>query len=225
MSEEVRVTNEKTGGQKGTKLQRMDLVPVGPLFELSELYGHGAKKYAARNWERGYDWSLSIAALLRHALAFWGGEDLIPQTPEGEDDDPTAGCKHMAAVAWHAFALMQFMDAHPELDDRPSHTDVEYTDEPEVVDFVPEPRFTAKLDRQTILEGFESGIWKKPVMTMKNAQAAPRASTDMVQEFHDRDEETYERVKARKKQEKKAAKKAARLLAAEEENASVNEDV
>lgn len=119
MTEEVRVTNESTGGQKGQKLARYDLVPGGPLLELAELYGKGAKKYADRNWERGYDWNLSFAALQRHAWAFWNGEDLIPQTPEGEPDDPTAGSKHMIAVAWHALALAQFMDEHRELDTRP----------------------------------------------------------------------------------------------------------
>lgn len=118
MSEE-RVTNATTGGEKGSKLARHDLIPSGPLTQLAEMYGHGAKKYAARNWERGYDWSLSYAALQRHAVAFWGGEDAIPQTPEGEDDDPTAGVNHLVAVAWHAFAMLEWMTTHPELDDRP----------------------------------------------------------------------------------------------------------
>lgn len=120
MSEEIRVTNDKTGGQKGSKIKAYDLLPVEPLAALAELYGRGKEKYAARNWERGYDWSLSYAALQRHANAFWGGEEFIPQTPEGEDDDPTAGMPHLSAVAWHAFALLEWMYTHPELDDRPT---------------------------------------------------------------------------------------------------------
>lgn len=106
---EVRVTDPTTGGQKGTKEVRMDLVPVFPLTELARLYGRGAAKYEDRNWERGYRWSLSYAALLRHLTQWWGGEDR----------DPEMGTSHLASVAWHAFALAQFEATHPELDDRP----------------------------------------------------------------------------------------------------------
>lgn len=28
---------------------------------------------------------------------------------------------HMAAVAWHAFALLEFMETHRDFDNRPSH--------------------------------------------------------------------------------------------------------
>lgn len=118
MPEEVRTTNQTTGGQKGVKLERFDLIPVRPLIAVSRLYGFGAEKYAARNWEKGYEWSKSFGALQRHAWAFWGGEDLIQQNEAG--DDPTAGMPHMAAVAFHAFALMEWPVTHPELDDRPT---------------------------------------------------------------------------------------------------------
>ena len=121
--EETRITNETTGGQKGTKIHRFGLIPVGPLTELAEMYGLGATKYEPNNYRRGYDWSLSYDALQRHANAFWNGEDLIPQTPEGFEDDPTAGVKHMIAVAWHALALAEFMETHRELDDRWKETD------------------------------------------------------------------------------------------------------
>lgn len=113
--QEERTTNATTGGQKGTKIERYDLIPAEPLRLLAELYGHGAKKYAERNWERGYNWSLSFAALQRHAWAFWSGEELIPEDP----DDPTAGMPHLAAVAWHAFAMLEWCNTHIELDDRP----------------------------------------------------------------------------------------------------------
>ncbi len=117
MPEEVRTTNEATGGQKGVKLERFDLIPVRPVIAVARLYGFGAEKYESRNWERGYEWSKSFGAMQRHSWAFWGGEDLIPQNEAG--DDPTAGMPHMAAVAWHSFALMEWAFTHPELDDRP----------------------------------------------------------------------------------------------------------
>lgn len=107
---ETRVTNATTGGEKGTKEVRLDLVPIYPLTELARLYGRGAAKYADRNWERGYDWSLSYAALMRHVTQWWGGEDC----------DPEMGTSHMASVAWHAFTLAEFERTHPELDNRPT---------------------------------------------------------------------------------------------------------
>jgi hypothetical protein len=107
--EETRTVNEKTGGEKGQKLDRYDLIPAAPLRQVAHHYGVGARKYAERNWERGYDWSLSFAALQRHAWAFWNGETIDEET----------GSNHMAAVAFHALALIEFCRTHPELDDRP----------------------------------------------------------------------------------------------------------
>lgn len=109
MTDEVRVTSP-TGGQKGQKLARYDLIPAEPLRQVAEMYGRGAEKYAARNWERGYSWSLSFAALQRHAWQFWNGEDLDSET----------GMPHMASVVFHAFALLYFMEKHREFDDRPT---------------------------------------------------------------------------------------------------------
>lgn len=109
-SEEIRVTNEKTGGEKGSKIERYDLVPVDPLRWLATLYGKGAAKYSERNWEKGYDWSLSYAAMQRHLNAFW----------EGQDFDEETGVPHLTNAAFHAFALVTFMTTHPELDNRPS---------------------------------------------------------------------------------------------------------
>jgi len=108
MSDEVRITNPRTGAQKGSKLARYDLVPPRSLKAVAEHFGKGAKKYDARNWEKGVDWSLSYAALMRHITQWWSGEDF------DEDDNP-----HLSAVAWHAMALIEYAVTHPELDDRP----------------------------------------------------------------------------------------------------------
>jgi Domain of unknown function (DUF5664) len=82
---------------------------VNPLYELAEHYGKGSEKYEDRNWERGYDYSLSYAALCRHLFSWWGGEDIDPET----------GTNHLIAVAWHAFALSEYTKTHPEMDNRP----------------------------------------------------------------------------------------------------------
>lgn len=105
--DEIR-TISSTGGEKGAKPQRFSLLPVEALEKVAELYGKGAAKYAAHNWRRGYDWSKSYDALMRHANAFWRGEDIDEemQTP------------HMAAVAFHALTLLTFMEEQPDFDDR-----------------------------------------------------------------------------------------------------------
>lgn len=106
-TEEVRSVSS-TGGAKGTKLARYDLIPVGPLRQVAEHYGKGAAKYADHNWRRGYEWSKSYAALMRHATQFWSGEDVDEET----------GSHHMAAVAFHALALLEYAETHPDFDDR-----------------------------------------------------------------------------------------------------------
>ena len=119
MSGEVRSTSS-TGGEKGVKQERFDLIPTGPLTELARLYGRGALKYADHNWMRGYEWSKSYAALQRHANLFWGGQDLDSCEADCPPDCANhTGLPHMAAVAWHAFALLEFMERHPDFDNRP----------------------------------------------------------------------------------------------------------
>lgn len=97
-SGEVRVKDPNTGGEKGSKLARFDLIPTRALWLLAEVYGRGARKYADRNWERGYAWGLSIAALERHFNAWKSGESIDEET----------GCHHLAQVAWHVFTLLTF---------------------------------------------------------------------------------------------------------------------
>jgi hypothetical protein len=109
---EVRTTSS-TGGEKGMKPERYDLIPVEALASVARLYGEGAKKYAEHNWRKGYEWSKSYAALHRHLAEFWKGVDIDPET----------GQPHLAAVVFHAFTLLTFMDEHPGFDDRYSTTE------------------------------------------------------------------------------------------------------
>lgn len=107
LADEVRITSE-TGGQKGSKPARFDLIPPHQLWRLAEHYGFGAAKYSDDNYRKGYDWKLSIAALERHLSLF----------KQGEDYDEETGSLHIIAVAWHAFTLAEFFDTHPEYDTR-----------------------------------------------------------------------------------------------------------
>lgn len=132
---EIRTTSS-TGGEKGVKLERFDLIPVGPLTELARHFGKGARKYAAHQWRQGYEWSKSYSAINRHLTAFWAGYDfdVCSNDPEGcqfvdKDGQPFlvlfpntcynhTGSHHMVAVAWHAFVLLEFIERFPEHDDR-----------------------------------------------------------------------------------------------------------
>lgn len=117
---ETRVTSA-TGGQKGAKLARFDLIPAHVEWLLAELFGKGARKYEDRNWERGYDWSLSYAAARRHMSLFWQGEDDDACGPECPD-----GCEvhmnlpHPVCAIFHMMVLTEFMRTHRDFDDRPS---------------------------------------------------------------------------------------------------------
>lgn len=109
---ETRVVDPVTGGAKGSKLARFDLIPPEVEWELAEHYGKNAEehggKYPARNWQKGYAWSLSIAALRRHLTAWL----------EGEEFDQDTGTHHLVAVQWHAIALRWFTIYGAGTDDR-----------------------------------------------------------------------------------------------------------
>lgn len=106
-AEEIRVTSP-TGGQKGSKLAQLaDIDPLS-LLKLAEVAGYGAEKYSHLNYVRGFDWSLSYNALQRHLMAFWGGEDL----------DPESGLPHLAHAAWHCMTLLTFVNRQRGTDDR-----------------------------------------------------------------------------------------------------------
>lgn len=99
----------ETGGLKydGGKT-RYDLLPHGPLEALAKTYTFGAKKYTDHNWRKGIAWSRVFGAVMRHMWAFWRGEDI----------DKESGLPHVAHAAWGCFALLEYMQEHPELDDR-----------------------------------------------------------------------------------------------------------
>lgn len=110
-SNEVRVTDPVTGGQKGVKLERYDLIPDVALDEVATVYGVGASKYEDRNWERGYKWSYSLGALKRHVSLWAQGED-YDFGPGG------TGRHHLACAAWHCLTLMTFQFCGTGTDDR-----------------------------------------------------------------------------------------------------------
>ena len=97
--DEQRIKNPLTGGEKGSKPAQLFWAPPEAVLEVAKIYGYGNGKYAPHNYRRGYNWSLSYNALMRHVLASISGEDI----------DPESGLPHMAHAAWHCLALLQFL--------------------------------------------------------------------------------------------------------------------
>lgn len=77
-------TTSSTGGQKGVKLQRFDLIPARPLQLLAEHYGKGARKYAEHQWRQGYEYGKSFSAMQRHQWAWLAGQshDVCANEPD-----------------------------------------------------------------------------------------------------------------------------------------------
>lgn len=92
---------------------RLDLIPVTPLLAIGKILTYGAKKYAARNWEKGLAWSRCYAAALRHLFAWWSGET----------NDPETGLNHLDHALCEIMFLREFTETHTELDDRPKQVE------------------------------------------------------------------------------------------------------
>lgn len=99
MSEGIKHDGEKV---------RLDLLCPIAVMALGRVLTFGARKYAPRNWEKGFAWTRAIGAILRHTFAYAMGETLDPETGES----------HMAHVMCEAMFLVNFEAKHPELDDR-----------------------------------------------------------------------------------------------------------
>jgi len=97
-SQEVRMTDPQTGGQKGIKKEAFGLLPWHSLNEVAKVYGYGAHKYEPNNWRKGYPWSWSVSSLFRHITSFLVGESV----------DKESGIHHLAHAAFHLFLLMEF---------------------------------------------------------------------------------------------------------------------
>lgn len=106
-------TDAATGGRKARKLAQFSLIPSRPLWKIAEVFGMGASKYDPDNWRRSYKWSWSIDSLHRHINLFEQGQDL----------DPDSGLPHLAHAAVHCMFLLEWMETHPETDNRSKYED------------------------------------------------------------------------------------------------------
>lgn len=102
-------------GVKGQKTARYDLIPPEATWYEALVLGNGVDKYAERNWEDGYEWGKSIAALERHLQLYKAGENI----------DPESGLPHLAHVRTHTSILLTFMARGLGVDDRVKNANLE----------------------------------------------------------------------------------------------------
>ena len=86
----------------------MSLLSRTALEEISKVLQFGANKYSANNWRRGFLWSRTLDAAMRHLHAFADGEDI----------DPESGLSHLAHLGCNVMFMLEFEKTHPEMDDR-----------------------------------------------------------------------------------------------------------
>ena len=65
---------------------RMELLPPDVLMQVAAVFTYGAKKYGARNWEKGGRWGRWMGSALRHCFAWVAGEE----------NDAESGMPHLA---------------------------------------------------------------------------------------------------------------------------------
>jgi hypothetical protein len=55
---------------------RIDLIPPNAIFEVAGVLTDGVEEYGEHNWRTGIAYSRLYAAIQRHLLAFWKGDDI-----------------------------------------------------------------------------------------------------------------------------------------------------
>lgn len=92
----------------------LELVPPSAVYGIAEVLQYGMTRsvnpYPARNWERGMNWMVCVACILRHLFAW----------VSGEDKDKDSGLSHMKHVLCNVAFLVEYENSCPNLDDRPN---------------------------------------------------------------------------------------------------------
>lgn len=101
--------NEAGGRKDDQQKTRYDLVPTYSLEQWARVLTFGAQKYEDRNWEKGIHYGRCYAALLRHMTAWWGGEDI----------DPESSLPHLAHAMCCVGFLLHYSKHNTDMDDRP----------------------------------------------------------------------------------------------------------
>lgn len=99
---------------------RLELFPGDALVAIAWVLTYGAKKYTARNWEKGISWGRVYGALMRHLWAWWQGKAPTKESFLFGEVDGDTQFSHL----WHAGCCIIFLITYEargmkEFDDRP----------------------------------------------------------------------------------------------------------
>jgi hypothetical protein len=99
-----------SGDRNNEGKPRMSLLLEAPeaLKGLVRVLEMGMEKYARTNWRKGLSYNEIMDSMMRHQVAFIGGEDL----------DPESGLPHVDHILCNALFLSEMTRIHPEKDDR-----------------------------------------------------------------------------------------------------------
>ena len=87
-----------------------ELLPYDALRQVVKVLAFGARKYEARNWEKGIAYGRLMGAVMRHLTDWWAGEE----------KDPETGLHPLAHVACDALFLLTYeLRGKKDRDDRP----------------------------------------------------------------------------------------------------------
>lgn len=92
-----------------------ELLPPELEEAVATILAFGAKKYAARNWEMGMDWSRPYAAARRHLSNWWSRKDY----GNGAGKDRDSGYSDLAHAATNIAFLLAYETRKKGTDDRP----------------------------------------------------------------------------------------------------------
>lgn len=116
MTKDIKIATE--GVKNDQDKIRMDLLPGDVIVEIAKILTFGSRKYADRNWEKGFNWSRVYGALQRH-LTLWF---------HGQDTDEETGKSHLAHAGCCLFFLLAFVLRGVGKDDRPKLSEKQLED-------------------------------------------------------------------------------------------------
>ncbi len=99
---------ENKGLRYNTGKRKWSLVDFDTLSGMVEVLEFGSLKYSAHNWRNGLKHTEIAESLMRHLVAFLGGED----------NDPESGLPHVDHIQCNAMFLAYMTKFKKELDDR-----------------------------------------------------------------------------------------------------------
>lgn len=84
------------------------MVDFDALEPMVRVLDYGARKYSPHNWKKGLPYTQVVDSLMRHIIAFVGGEDI----------DQESGLPHVGHISCNAMFLSHMAMFRPDMDDR-----------------------------------------------------------------------------------------------------------